>query len=95
MKQAVFAAATALLLACMAFSQVSAETPAKPASKAGSAVLPAAIDHKYASETPGKARMHTCRDQYHANKAANANGDLKWIQTGGGYYSVCSKKLKG
>ena len=89
------AAAMALLLSCAAFSQAGAEPPAKPASKAGAAVFPAAIDHKYASETPGRARMHTCRDQYRANKAANANGALKWIQSGGGYYSQCSKKLKG
>jgi hypothetical protein len=39
--------------------------------------------------------MHTCVDQYNANKAGNANGGLKWIQKGGGYYSECTKKLKG
>ena len=44
---------------------------------------------------PGKARMHTCLDQYNANKATNANGGMKWIQKGGGYYSECTKKLKG
>jgi hypothetical protein len=43
----------------------------------------------------GKGRMHTCVDQYNANKTANANGGLKWIQKGGGYYSECNKKLKG
>ncbi len=30
-----------------------------------------------------------------ANKAGNANGGLKWIQKGGGYYSECNKHLKG
>jgi hypothetical protein len=54
-----------------------------------------AVDPKYSKETAGKARMHTCVDQYNANKAANANGGMKWIQKGGGYYSECSKKLKG
>jgi hypothetical protein len=39
--------------------------------------------------------MHTCVDQYNANKATNGNGGLKWIQKGGGYYSECTKKLKG
>jgi hypothetical protein len=39
--------------------------------------------------------MHTCVDQYNANKTSNANGGLKWIQKGGGYYSECTKKLKG
>ena len=61
----------------------------------GPAVFPTAVDPKYAKETAGKARMHTCVDQYNANKATNGNGGLKWIQKGGGYYSECTKKLKG
>jgi hypothetical protein len=77
-----------------------AAPPAAPAAApapaaVGNATFPSAVDPKYAKETPGKARMHTCVDQYNANKAANANGGLKWIQKGGGYYSECSKKLKG
>jgi hypothetical protein len=68
---------------------------AAPAAPSGPAVYPSAVDPKYAKETAGKARMHTCVDQYNANKATNANGGLKWIQKGGGYYSECSKKLKG
>ena len=74
-------------------------TPAKPAvaapATAGAATFPAAVSAKYASETPGKQRMKTCLDQYKANKATNANGGLKWIQKGGGYYSECNKKLGG
>src|SRR6266481_6217896 len=62
---------------------------------AGPAVYPSAVDPKYSKETAGKGRMHTCVDQYNANKTANANGGLKWIQKGGGYYSECNKKLKG
>ena len=72
-----------------------AATPAAPAAPAGPAVYPSAVDPKYSKETAGKARMHTCVDQYNANKTANANGGLKWIQKGGGYYSECTKKLKG
>ena len=68
---------------------------AAPAAPSGPAVFPSAIDPKYAKESPGKARMHTCVEQYNANKTTNANGGLKWIQKGGGYYSECSKKLKG
>jgi hypothetical protein len=68
---------------------------AAPAAPAGPAVFPAAVDPKYAKETAGKARFKTCVDQYNANKATNANGGLKWIQKGGGYYSECTKKLKG
>lgn len=57
-------------------------------------VFPSAVDPKYAKEAPGKARMHTCLDQYNANKAGAGNGSLKWIQKGGGYFSECSKRLK-
>jgi hypothetical protein len=73
-------------------------TEAKPAAApmpVGNAVFPSAIDPKYAKETAGKARMHTCVDQYNANKTTNGNGGLKWIMKGGGYYSECNKKLKG
>ncbi|WP_291684129.1 hypothetical protein [Bradyrhizobium sp.] len=78
------------------------EAEAKPkkeaapaAAPAGPAVFPTAVDPKYAKETAGKARMHTCVDQYNANKATNGNGGMKWIEKGGGYYSECNKKLKG
>ena len=66
-----------------------------PAAAAGNAVFPTAIAPKYSKESEGKARMHTCLDQYKANKASNGNGGLNWIQKGGGYYSECTKKLKG
>jgi hypothetical protein len=70
--------------------------PAKPAAPAaaGEAVFPSAVSPKYSTETAGKARMHTCLDQYNENKTANGNGGLTWIQKGGGYYSECNKKLK-
>jgi hypothetical protein len=72
-----------------------AKEAAAPAAPSGPAVYPNAVDSKYSKETAGKARMHTCLDQYNANKASNGNGGMKWIQKGGGYYSECSKKLKG
>ena len=62
---------------------------------AANAVFPTAVDAKYANEKPGRARRKTCLDQYKANKANTANGGLKWLQRGGGYYSQCTKKLKG
>ena len=68
---------------------------AAPAMPSGPAVFPSAVDPKYAKESAGKARMHSCVDQYNANKATGGNGGLKWIQKGGGYYSECTKKLKG
>jgi len=76
-----------------------ATTEAKPPAAApvatGNIMFPPAVSSKYSTESAGKARMHTCRDQYEANKANNANGGLKWIQKGGGYYSECNKHLKG
>ncbi|MBN9555908.1 MAG: hypothetical protein J0I26_00065 [Alphaproteobacteria bacterium] len=61
----------------------------------GSAIFPTAVSAKYSKETAAKARMHTCLDQYNANKAANHNGGMKWIMKGGGYYSACNSHLKG
>jgi hypothetical protein len=72
-----------------------AARPAPAPAAAGNAVFPSAVSPKYANESAGKAREHTCLDQYKANKATNANGGLKWIMKGGGYYSECNKRLKG
>jgi hypothetical protein len=71
-----------------------AAPPPAPAAT-GPAIFPSAVDAKYAKETAGKGRMHTCVDQYNANKAGNGNGGMKWIEKGGGYYSECNKRLKG
>jgi hypothetical protein len=79
-----------------------AATPPKPAATAkpaapaaaGAAVFPSAVSSKYSTESAGKARMHTCLDQYNENKAGNGNAGLHWIQKGGGYYSQCNAKLK-
>jgi hypothetical protein len=69
--------------------------PEKPTVAAPQGVkFPTAISKKFASETPAKGRMHTCLEQYYANKDANALGGLKWIQKGGGFYSLCNAKLK-
>ncbi|PYD49067.1 hypothetical protein [Novacetimonas pomaceti] len=72
-----------------------APAAAKIAPVATNATLPSAVSAKYAKESAGKARLHTCLDQYNANKATNANGGLRWIERGGGYYSVCNTHLKG
>jgi hypothetical protein len=74
-------------------AQSSAATP--PGAPTGPAVFPPAISSKYSSDSAGKARRETCRDQYNENKANNGNGGLKWTQKGGGYYSECNKHLKG
>jgi len=73
-----------------------AKEPAPSKAKAPKGVVfPTKVDAKFAKESPGKARMHTCLEQYKINKAKNALGGLKWIQKGGGYYSICNTKLKG
>jgi len=69
--------------------------PTTAAPSAGGATFPQAVAPKYSKESAGRARMHTCLDQYHANKATNGNGGLRWITKGGGYYSECNKRLKG
>jgi len=72
-----------------------AAPPAAAPAPTGNAIFPNAVDQKYAKETAGKARLHTCVDQYNAYKATNANGGLKWIEKCGGYWSECTKHLKG
>ena len=58
-------------------------------------VFPQTVSPKYANEPAGRARLHTCLDQYRANKQTNGNAGLRWIAKGGGYYSECNKRLKG
>jgi len=89
------AAATPAAAPAPAAPKAAEAKPAPAPAPMGNAVFPSAVDPKYAKESAGKGRMHTCVDQYNANKATNANGGLKWIQKGGGYYSECNKKLKG
>ena len=80
-------------------ADAAAKAAAKPAATttapATAAVFPTAIAEKFKTKKPAKARFATCLEQYRTNKAANANGGLRWIQKGGGYYSQCNKKLKG
>lgn len=70
--------------------------PAAPTTAAPKGVIfPRTVSSKYSNEPAGKARMHTCLQQYYADKESNALGGLKWIQKGGGYYSQCNARLKG
>jgi Caspase domain len=76
-----------------------APVPARPppptaTNQAATLVLPKAISPKYSSDDLGNARMHTCLEQYIANKTTNGNAGLKWIEQGGGYYSACNQALK-
>ena len=89
------AAAAPATASAPAAAPAPAPAPAAAPVATGSAVFPSAVDAKYSKDSAGKARRETCLDQYNANKASNGNGGLKWIMKGGGYYSVCNKKLKG
>ncbi len=75
--------------------EASADTAASnPAEAPAGVTFPTEIAADFKDETPSKARMHSCLKQYHANKEAGTLSGLRWIQKGGGYYSLCSKRLK-
>jgi hypothetical protein len=91
-------AAPAVPSASTAPKEAEAKPKAAPAAPVvtGNAVFPSAVDPKFASEKPHMQRMHTCSAQWQANKANNTTGGMHWNQKGGGgYYSVCNKRLKG
>ena len=79
-------------------AQAEAQVPAKAGTEAGvqtgAPVFPAKVSERHASETPQRARQKTCSEQFQANKAANANGGLRWVEKGGGYWSKCNAHLK-
>jgi len=57
-------------------------------------VFPSQVSARFASERPQRARQKTCSEQFQTNKAANANGGLRWVEKGGGYWSKCNAHLK-
>ncbi|MER8811108.1 hypothetical protein NKI12_31910 [Mesorhizobium australicum] len=57
--------------------------------------FPTTLAAEFETEKPAKARMKTCLQGYHGNKEAGTLNGLRWIQKGGGYYSLCNAKLKG
>jgi hypothetical protein len=76
-----------------------APDPVEPAVVANVSVpkgikMPKVVNAQYADQSAGKARMHTCVDAYHVNKDAGTLNGLRWIQKGGGFYSICNSKLK-
>jgi hypothetical protein len=76
------------------FRKAKCAAPSGPSAYLPGPVFPPRVAPRYADEPPGKGRRLTCLDQYRANKASNANGGLKWVQKGGGYYSECNRRLK-
>jgi hypothetical protein len=71
-----------------------APAPAPSPAAVSDVVFPRAISPKYTGQSAAKARLHTCLDQYKANRTNNANGTLRWLEKGGGYYSECTKRMK-
>lgn len=58
------------------------------------ALLPVAPDPKFAREKPSLQRLHTCSQAYRAAKKEGKLQGLRWIERGGGFYSLCTAKLK-
>lgn len=56
--------------------------------------FPLELSGEFDGQTPAQQRMRTCLKSYHANKQAGTLAGLRWIQKGGGFYSLCSAKLK-
>ncbi|MBZ9848426.1 hypothetical protein LB565_10575 [Mesorhizobium sp. CA14] len=56
--------------------------------------FPTTLAAEFKTEKPAKARMKTCLQGYHDNKEAGTLNGLRWIQKGGGYYSLCNARLK-
>ncbi len=71
------------------------KTEAESKALSGKTTFPSSTAAKFSTETPAKARMHTCLEQYHANKDRGTLGGMRWIEKGGGYFSLCNAKLKG
>ncbi len=57
--------------------------------------FPAALASEFSGQKPWQARMRTCLKSYHEAKKAGALYGIKWVEKGGGYYSLCSAKLRG
>ena len=56
--------------------------------------FPTTLAAEFKTEKPAKARMKTCLQGYHGNKDAGTLNGLRWIQKGGGYFSLCNARLK-
>ena len=72
------------------------ETSAAVAPTVASAgvTFPTTLAAEFKTEKPAKARMKTCLQSYHDNKEAGTLNGLRWVQKGGGYYSLCNARLK-
>lgn len=56
--------------------------------------FPSQLAGEFHDRKPAQQRMRTCLKSYHANKEAGTLAGLRWVQRGGGYYSLCTARLK-
>lgn len=80
-------------------SAVSARTqPARSEASRSEAVrrlvFPVALASEFGDRKPWEARMRTCLKSYHESKKAGTLYGVKWVEKGGGYYSLCSARLR-
>lgn len=75
-------------------AQAAARSEAATAELLRRVSFPAALDPAFADQKPAQQRMRTCLKSYHANKQSGSLAGLRWVQKGGGYYSLCAAKLK-
>lgn len=56
--------------------------------------FPVALAAEFNGQKPWEARMRTCLKSYREAKKAGTLYGVKWVEKGGGYYSLCSAKLR-
>lgn len=74
---------------------LSLRSEATSAETVGRLAFPASLASEFSAAKPWEARMRTCLKGYHAAKKAGALYGIKWVQKGGGYYSLCAARLRG
>lgn len=57
-------------------------------------IFPTALATDIKASKPSEARMRTCLKSYYEAKQAGTLYGIRWIQKGGGYYSLCNARLK-
>ena len=77
-----------------AFKQPPARSEASRAEAARRLVFPVALAGEFSDKKPWEARMRTCLKSYREAKKAGTLYGVKWVEKGGGYYSLCSARLR-
>jgi len=56
--------------------------------------FPANLAKEFSDRKPWEARMRTCLKTYREAKKAGTLFGVRWVEKGGGYYSLCSARLR-